>query len=463
VNAVDRDIDALHSFMLVRHGAVVAEGWWSPYRAADPHVLFSLSKSFTSTAIGLLVTEGRLSVDDAVLSFFPDEAPAAPGDNLRAMRVRHLLSMSTGHTAEPFSRMEQYPGKTWVEMFLMHPVEHAPGTYFLYNSHATYMLSAIAQKITGERLVDYLKPRLFDPLDIRNPTWEMSPQGIDIGGWGLSVTTADIAAFGQLYLQKGVWRETRILPESWIDAATSTQIGNDGNANVDWRQGYGYQFWRCRHNTYRGDGAFGQYCLVMPDQDAVLAMTGGLGDMQPTLDLVWEHLLPAMRVASLAADERALAALNHTLANLQLRTVQGAALQPIAAQVSGRSLKLADNPDGIAALQFEFDADKAVISVYRAQGKQQIACGHGVWLRSEAVFPPLDHSMREGPTQGLVPWKIAASGAWTDEHTYTAKVWWYETPFACVLTCRFQEDRVTVEQRGNVSFDSTEGPTLSSA
>src|ERR1035437_8451217 len=205
LDAVQRDDRELHSLMLLRRGTVVAEGYWEPYRAASPHMLFSLSKSFTSTAIGMLVAEGRLSVDDLVLDYFPDEAPKSPSANLRAMRVRHLLTMTTGHSSEP-NRQNFAPGLTWAGGFLVHPVEHEPGTHFVYNSAATYMLSAIAQRITGERLIHYLQSRLFVPLGIENPTWETSPEGIDTGGWGLSIRTADIARFGQLYLQGGVWQ-----------------------------------------------------------------------------------------------------------------------------------------------------------------------------------------------------------------------------------------------------------------
>ena len=139
------------------------------------------------------------------------------------------------------------------------------------------MLSAIVQKLSGGRMLDYLQPRLFAPLGIRNPHWEQSPQGIDVGGWGLRITTADIAAFGQLYLQKGEWQGAQLIPAAWVEQATSLQVQN-GPANPDWEQGYGFQFWRCRHNAYRGDGAFGQYCVVMPDQDAVLAITSGLAE-----------------------------------------------------------------------------------------------------------------------------------------------------------------------------------------
>ena len=281
VEAAEKNVDALHSLMVLRHGQVVAEGWWGPYRRDDPHVLFSLSKSFTSTGIGLAIAEGKLSLDDTVLSFFPEDAPAEPSENLKAMRVRDLLSMSTGHHAdaiEPFPYMD--PAVSQTRAFLALPVAHKPGTHFVYNTPASFMLSAIVQKVSGTPLVDYLRPRLFEPLGIRNPKWEATPKGVSLGGFGLSVTTEDIARFGQLYLQKGEWNGKRLLPAEWVAAATSRQVSNGSNPASDWDQGYGYQFWRCRHGVYRGDGAFGQYCIVMPEQDAVIAITSGVRDMQ---------------------------------------------------------------------------------------------------------------------------------------------------------------------------------------
>ena len=459
VDAAERDLDVLHSFMLLRHGQVVAEGWWEPYRPADPHMLFSLSKSFTSTAIGLLVAEGRLSVDDRVLAFFPGDAPPEPSAHLQAMHVRHLLTMTTGHAADTTGPMAEQRGRTWVQGFLAQPVEYAPGTHFLYNTGASYMLSAIVQKLTGRRMIDYLQPRLFAPLGITGPRWETSPQGIDVGGWGLSITTADIAAFGQLYLQKGMWQGARILPETWVDAATAPQVDNGPAYNPDWGQGYGYQFWRCRHNAYRGDGAFGQFCVVMPDQDAVLAITSGLDDMQPPLDLVWQHLLPAMGAAPLSDDEAAQAALTRKLASLQLRTPPGQALSPIAGRVSGRSYAVTANPDGIEAIRFDFGAAETRITVRLGGQDQQIVCGFGQWRRGEVALSPLDarHPLAEQPAGR---WKIAAGGAWTDGATYTAKLWFYETPFSLTLTCRFAGDALTVDQRANVGFGPLVGPQL---
>ena len=323
VEAADKNIDSMNSFMLLRHGRVVAEGWWSPYHAEAPHSLYSLSKSFTSTAVGLAISEGKLHLDDEVLKFFPEDAPSAPSNNLKAMRVSDLLRMSTGHQSEP-ARTSNEP---WTKTFLVHPVPFKPGTHFLYNTSATYMLSAIVQKATGMTVLDYLRPRLFGPLGIEHPTWETSPQGISAGGFGLSIRTEDIARFGQLYLQKGKWQGKQLVPEAWIEAATARQTSNGSNPKSDWDQGYGYQFWRCRHAVYRGNGAFGQYCVVLPGQDAVIAITSGVKDMQSVLDLVWDKLLPAIKPAPLSPDVEAQKRLEHKLKTLCLPPQQGRALR----------------------------------------------------------------------------------------------------------------------------------------
>src|SRR2546421_7746250 len=161
VASVEQKVGGLHSFMLLRHGRVAAEAWWTPYAPRHPHMLFSLSKSFTSTGVGLAVADGRLTVDAPVTSFFPDDLPSAIGENLAAMRVRHLLTMSTGHDKDATGPTTHGPDGNWVKGFLSLPVEHPPGTHFVYNSAATYMLSAIVQKVTGVTVLEYLRPRLF--------------------------------------------------------------------------------------------------------------------------------------------------------------------------------------------------------------------------------------------------------------------------------------------------------------
>jgi len=295
-------INTLHSFMVVRHGHVVAEGWWKPEAADKPHILNSLSKSFNSTAVGLAINEGKLHLDDPVLKFFPADAPANPSTNLKAMTVRDLLTMTSGDATEPKSTN----GAPSVKLFLAQAVVYQPGTHFLYNTVGSYVLSAIITKVTGETTLEFLKPRLFEPMGIANPLWKSSPEGNSLGGYGLYLCTEDIAKFGQLYLQNGKWNGKQLVPKKWVKKATRKQVPNDqeahANIGIDWKQGYGYQFWRCTHDAFRGDGAGGQLCVVIPAQDVVVAITADTGDMQGELNAIWDHLLPGFQSQALPDD-----------------------------------------------------------------------------------------------------------------------------------------------------------------
>jgi CubicO group peptidase (beta-lactamase class C family) len=458
VEDAEKKLDSLHSLMVVRHGHVVAEGWWAPYRRDDPHVLFSLSKSFASTGIGLAIAEGKLSLDDPVLSFFPEDAPAEPGANLKAMRVRDLLCMSTGHHADAISSFPYLdPAVSQTRAFLALPVAHKPGTHFVYNTPASFMLSAIVQKVTGTPLVDYLRPRLFEPLGIRNPVWEASPRGVSLGGFGLSITTEDIARFGQLYLQRGEWAGRRLLPAEWVDAATARQMANGSNPQSDWEQGYGFQFWRCRHGIYRGDGAFGQFCLVMPEHDAVVAITSGVRDLQGVLDLVWQHLLPAMPATSVAPDETARRRLERKLAGLSLTPPQGRDASRVAPEVSGRLFELPQNDDGLEAVGLVTGKDTTL--VVRAHGREsRVPCGYGEWRRG-GELPSLVRGST-GARVGPAEQKVAAAGAWTSEDTYTVKVCQYETPFCSTFTLWFTGRAVVLDRTDNVGFGPARRPQL---
>jgi CubicO group peptidase (beta-lactamase class C family) len=442
VEAADKSIDAMNSFMLVRHGHVVAEGWWSPYGPESPHSLYSLSKSFTSTAVGLAVSEGKLSLDDEVLKAFPDAGPAEASKNLRSMRVRDLLRMSTGHQAEP-PRPKDRP---WTEAFLAHHVPNKPGTHFLYNTSGTYMLSAMVQKATGQTVLDYLRPRLFEPLGIEAPTWEASPQGISAGGYGLSVRTEDIAKFGQLYLQKGKWQDKQLVPEAWVEEATARQTSNGSDPKSDWEQGYGYQFWRCRHGAYRGDGAFGQFCVVLPEQDAVVVITSGVRDMQGVLNLVWDKLLPALKPSPLAADDAASAKLRSRLAGLTLKPQEGSGSPP---QAAGRTYVFPANDRKIESARVESNGSGDALVLRVGGVERRIECGSGSWKRGRLALGP---QLPEQPA--------AASGAWVGDDTFKAKVCFYETPFVVTLSLKFDGDRLLLDSQANVGFGATKVPQL---
>ncbi|MBV8881401.1 MAG: serine hydrolase, partial [Planctomycetaceae bacterium] len=425
LEAADK-IDAMNSVMIVRHGHVVAEGWWAPYGADSNHELYSLSKSFTSTAVGFAIAEGKLSLDDEVLKIFPEDAPPEPSANLKAMRIRDLITMSAGHQDETSSAADKITPKS----FLAHPVPHKPGTHFKYNTPATFMLSAAVQKRTGQTLAEYLKPRLFDPLGITRPVWNTNAQGIALGGYGLRVRTEDIARFGHLYLQKGQWQGKQLLPKEWVELATSRQVSNGSNPKSDWEQGYGFQFWRCRHGAYRGDGAFGQYCVVLPEQDAVIAITSGLKDMQAVLNLIWDKVLPGMQSGPLAASPEA-AALRERLKGLRVKTVEGAATST---HPLGRKYGFPANDAKLESLVLAADG-----LTLRLNGKDTtIPCGSQTWTAGKGSYG----AYQDEPA--------AACGAWTGETTYVAKEVFIETPFYLTATLDFAGDEVRCTLETNV-------------
>ncbi len=448
-------IDSVHSFMLLRHGSVVAEAWWTPFGADDPHQLYSLSKSFTSTAVGMAIAEGKMSLDDTVVSFFPEDLPENPSANLKAMRVRDLLSMSTGHVSSDLRGFTFQSENVLTKEFLALPVEHVPGTHFLYNTPATYMCSAIVQKVTGQKVVDYLQPRLFDPLGIEKPLWTESPQGISHGGFGLNLRTEDIARFGQLYLQEGEWNGRQVVPVEWVAAATSRQTSNGSNPGNDWNQGYGYQFWRCRHGFYRGDGAFGQYCIVMPEYDAVLAITSGTANMGAIMQLAWDHLVPGMTKSTLSRNRAGADALRDRIASLQLPIASGAASAPRAGSVSGSTYEFPKNDRGIKSVKLTF-GDDATLAITDQEGQHEFQCGRGEWRRTRmgsigALAPRL-------PRNSDVA--VAASGAWTDDATYAIRMWMHETPYRMDLKLVFDGDTVTLAGAYNVAFGPKGLPEL---
>jgi CubicO group peptidase (beta-lactamase class C family) len=468
----DRRGLGFHGFMLARHGAVAAEAAWKPYRLESRRKLYSLSKSFASTAVGLAVSERRLSVEDPVLSFFPGKTPKESSDNLRAMKVRHLLTMTTGHATDSADRFLR--SRDPVAAFLALPVELEPGSRFVYDSGATFMLSALVQRLTGQRISDYLKPRLFDRIGIEGASWERHPCGIDLGGVGLRIGLEDIARFGQLYLDGGAWKGERVLSGEWIEEATSKRVENADPAapdpRSDWQQGYGYQFWRCKSGHYRADGAFGQYCVVMPDRDAVIAAVSGAADMQAQLDLLWDRLLPAIPESPAGAPSvRARSAALPSEAAAELRLLSGSLSMRPPASVSGSagwaagrlSYAFGDNWAGLREMSFDFGAD-ALELAYRISrsgtwgsvldaplappadsGRRRLRCGYGEWFDGTSWL------------DGEGPKPASCAGAWTGPDTFAFKLIHLEEPKSVSVACVFSPEGLRLE----IGLDVNMGPT----
>ena len=315
-----------HALWVIRHGKVAAKLAYAPYDDHTPHMLFSLSKSFCSAAAGFAVQEGLLSWDTKLIDVLPEVFPEEPSEWVSAITLHHLLTMGSGLKPESDGLRK---GDDWARSVLAHDCDHTPGTHFHYNSMNTYLVSCMVQKVTGQTVRDYLVPRLFAPLGMMEadgsaPKWDCSPEGINVGGWGLWLSCAQIAPFGQCLLQKGIWDGEQVLPREWLDLATTTRIDNGNGEHEhdhDWNMGYGYQFWMCRGDKepgctprYRGDGMYAQFCIVDEKRDMVVCCVSGVPDIGKALSCIYDNILAAADMAP--ADETTQAELQQKLAEL---------------------------------------------------------------------------------------------------------------------------------------------------
>ncbi|MGM9653121.1 MAG: serine hydrolase domain-containing protein [Eubacteriales bacterium] len=353
----------MRGLMLWRRGKTVLTASPYPHEAEDKRQVYSVSKSFTGTAVGLAAEEGKVRLDDPAVSYFPQLFPAGAPGRLSRMTIRHLLTMTTGHAEDTLSLLMENRD-TPERAFFDAPLPYEPGTHFAYDSGASYMLSAILHAATGEDLLAYLRPRLFAPLGITDVSWMRTPGGLRGGGWGLYVSLADMLKFGILYLQEGVYEGRRILPAAWVHAATARQTdstleGSDGAD--DWVQGYGYQFWRCRCGAYRADGLYRQFITVVPEQETVFAYTGYAPGAR-ILDGLWE-LCGAMQDGELPGDKEAAERLARLARSAACTTEKNRAPLPAPFQTAGEIPELGGavtarlTEDGTLCLRLPCGAD----------------------------------------------------------------------------------------------------------
>lgn len=450
LDAIEESRHELHSLMVLRHGNVIAEGWWKPYGPEIKHTMYSVSKSFTATAIGFAVSENRLTVNDKVITYFPNDLPEELNPYLKALSIKDLLTMSVGHEKDPTS--DVVASDNWAATFLSHPIVYKPGTKFLYNTAATYILSAIIQKVTGETVLEYLNTRLFKPLSISGIDWENDPLGINTGGYGLRLKTEDMAKFGQLFLQKGEWQGEQLLPASWVDEATNVKIIQDPDApkekmeSSDWLQGYAYQMWRSRHHSYRADGAFGQFILILPEKDAVIVITSETPDLQGELNLVWEYLLPSFEVDLPQNAEISDQQLRDKLENLTIKPLESEPNVALQEQISGNYYELTEN-EKADAISLSFTGSTCELTIEQGDDAHTFTFGSGKWVLGETDRAgPYLVSRAKGALEGLAPFRVAGSHAWKDEQTLILHLRYIESPHTETISIVFEEnEKITVD------------------
>jgi len=453
LNAVDTGRQEIHSFMFLRNGRVIAEGWWDPYSPDYKHLLYSASKTFTATGVGIAVSEKRLKLTDKVISFFPYSLPDSIGPNMKELTVQDLLTMSVG---------QETPGmgggadEDWITGFIGNEPDHKPGTVFKYNNMATFMLSAIVQQVTGQTLFEYLKPRIFDPLSIRGMDWDKNGQGINLGMIGLRLVTEDLAKFGQLLMQNGKWNNRQLLPDSWVKEATSFKIESDDPSNKmprelnDWAQGYTYQMWRGRNNSVRLDGMAGQFVILFPDRNAIVVMTANARNTQEQLNMVHNYLVPAIISSkSIPSDPASYNELLKRQSSLAIKPpASKVSDSPFARTISGKEFILQDNEYQIQSVYFAFTGNECSFGIKRNNQVSVIKAGLGSWIitntrTASPLAPPRAAASKSIDAAYLVPRPVIKAGsvfAWTDPSTLEITARYVEESLgAQTIVCRFSE------------------------
>jgi CubicO group peptidase (beta-lactamase class C family) len=467
LNAIDTGRVELHSFMFIRHGKVIAEGWWNPYRPDYKHIMFSASKTFTATAIGLAVSENRLKVTDKVISFFPYSQPDSVSDYMKELSVQNLLTMSVGQDPEPWVMGTD---GDWINAFLKTAPVNKPGSVFKYNNAATFMLSAIVQQVTGQTVFDYLQPRIFRPLAIRGIDWDLSPQGISLGMIGLRLRSEDMAKFGQLLLSNGVWNGKQLIPKEWIKEATSFKIqtsvpgSKDSMKLSDWGQGYCYQMWRGRNNTVRLDGMGGQFVVLIPDKDAIVVLTANAKNTQDELNLVHDYLIPAIKSEKpLPENTEAVSTLHKREAMLKVKPlVAEVSNSEFESKISGKEFGLEKNINNIQSVYFSFSGNECSFALKKDDNISIVNSGSEIWKMSKIKSSSLLASPRivsksvDANYKVLQPLtNVATSYAWTDKNTLELTARFIEESLGSeTIVCKFSEFS------GNVNISIEQKPGL---
>lgn len=468
----------MHGLMIMRHGKICAEGWWAPFAPGVHHCDHSLSKTYTATAIGLAEYEGLLTLGDRVCDILPDKMPDEMPERLTRLTIRDLLVMGEGAEEEE----THYP-ENWLKNYFCFPILHEPGTFWRYNSHTTAVLSAIIERLTGMSMLDYLDRRLFKKIgiDASNVMCRRGADGTCLGGMGMFTTTEDNLRLMKLYLDGGVINGERLLGERFVHDATTMQMDTyPAHAHTPYIYdncvGYGYQIWMCRpEGSYRADGAFGQFTVVVPSLDLIVSINeaGFLGELMGHSTL---HLLKAGEDHPIHGPQATLNALFGLLVSRIAADVDTLPIGKSAHKLSERMSRLCvlhPYPNGTSFVDRELDVmfvpkeGRLSFGVMYSRKKQQIAypgadvvqiCIHRrmldiIWME-DGVQRSLRADMQGARTQGelIYPYerevltKISSTAWWDEEGRLQLSILWYESEAENRYMFTFAGDEVRIDK-----------------
>lgn len=399
----------MHSILLARHGKLVTEAYYAPYEADTLHRMFSISKSFTSIAIGLLAEEGQISLDDPIIKYFPDKLPEENHPWIAKMTIRDMLKMETCHTSTTYKLNMELD---WVESFFVTEPTHEPGTVFSYDTSSSHTLSALVERLTGKPMLDYMREKFLDELSFSKEAYIVKdPFGVSMGGSGLMATPMDIMKFAMVVMNQGKHKGKQLLPEWYIKEATMHQTDTLMNgAILEESQGYGYMFWRTQQGGFACYGMGGQYAICLPEQDLICVTTADTQGIQGANQLIfnslYEELLPSLYDKPLPANALAQDKLNACISQLAIKPLHGSCASPLAESLNGRTYSLETKPSGFDSLALEFAQEEGKLIFTDERGSHEIGFGLGKMVASK--FP-------------IYSLRCLSSGIWQNEDSLYIK------------------------------------------
>jgi len=440
LNRIDREQICMHGFLLLRKGQIAAEGYWAPYTEHSMHRMYSISKSFVALAIGLMVDEGKISLDDRVVEFFKDKVSQNIHPYLAQATIRDLLIMATPHSSVSYTCYDN----DWAATFFNKKPSHPPGTIFSYDTAATVILNTIVERVSGVPFLEYMREKLLDPIGFSKEAWCIkTPEGTSWGGSGVICKLKDMAKLAYVCMNKGRWDDKQLISEEYIRAATSKQIDN----SILGYWGYGYQIWIEKENGFFFWGMGSQFAMCYPDKDflfACIADTQGAPPTQSSVqDCFREEILSKIKDFPLPYDAEANAALNEKIKNLKILPQQGSLTSSFVQKVNGKWYKLNENRMRISKMRLIFNGDEGIWEYENASGHHQLKFGIG--KKVSDTFPEKNYFGERIGTPWGRGYKCLSSAAWVEEHKLNMLVYITDIYLGTLkITFSFKGDEISI-------------------
>ena len=432
----------IHHVIVMVDGKIAGELHPKPFRAEHRHTLYSVSKTFTAVAVGLAVDDGLLSVDDTLDKFFPEYIDDKIDPRIRQIKVKDILTMQSGFKTQTGMRNKQ---DHWIEYYLSRPLVADPGTRYSYDSIETYLLSAIVQKVTGKNVLELLNERIFHPMGINDVEWELCPDGIVVGGWGIYLSAYSQALFGQLLIQKGNWNGKQLISEKWVNEMMTVRVVRDAND-------YGYQTWLCEYpGAWRADGAFGQYIIMIPQKNMVVVLNQcSRSKGWPERSNIWHTVVKNCLNCAIETTPAELAKLKEYEENATLPVLEGDSINALAQKYNGKTFKLDKNKLGWKSIKFNLGKENNSLEVTDNEGKTtKIDLGYKKWATSElAGFPHYSVGAKNRFSGISGPFYTGSCYAWRF-NTLNTKIHYVNWVTSLSLSFRFNGNDIEIEASEN--------------